>query len=117
MTRREFVAAPAPAAATPAVKMARTEKHKLVHSSGASYGELYDLSRDPYEYDNLYADARHAGCTRRNVSPALRLDGGEPGPHAGAGAGPEVETSNETVLQEVETANAPPLGDAGALRL
>jgi arylsulfatase len=45
----------------PTVKMVRTEKHKLVHYPGAPYGELYDLSADPHEYENLYASARHAG--------------------------------------------------------
>jgi arylsulfatase len=41
----------------PTVKMVRTATHKLVHYPGAGYGELYDLSRDPDEYDNVYDDA------------------------------------------------------------
>jgi arylsulfatase A-like enzyme len=40
----------------PTVKMVRTDTHKLVHYPNAAYGELYDLTRDPNEYDNLYAD-------------------------------------------------------------
>lgn len=44
----------------PTVKMVRTSRYKLVHYPGASYGELYDLSKDPNEYDNLYADSRYA---------------------------------------------------------
>ncbi|HET8547675.1 MAG TPA: sulfatase-like hydrolase/transferase [Bryobacteraceae bacterium] len=44
----------------PAVKMVRTATHKLVHYPGARYGELYDLKRDPDEYDNLYDDPAQA---------------------------------------------------------
>jgi arylsulfatase A-like enzyme len=44
----------------PELKMVRTENYKLVHYSNQRYGELYDLSRDPDEFDNLYADAAHA---------------------------------------------------------
>lgn len=46
----------------PNIKMVRTDSHKLVHYPLASYGELYDLKRDPDEYNNLYADPRHAGA-------------------------------------------------------
>lgn len=38
----------------PTIKMCRTSSHKLVHYPNASYGELYDLTKDPNEYDNLY---------------------------------------------------------------
>ncbi|MBI4874777.1 MAG: sulfatase-like hydrolase/transferase [Acidobacteria bacterium] len=44
----------------PTLKMVRTESHKLVHYPGAPYGELYDLRRDPNEFDNVYGDASQA---------------------------------------------------------
>ncbi len=44
----------------PTMKMVRTESHKLVHYPNAPYGELYDLNRDPDEFDNLYGDAGQA---------------------------------------------------------
>jgi arylsulfatase A-like enzyme len=44
----------------PTVKMVRTDNYKLVHYPNAPYGELYDLSRDPNEFDNVYSDASQA---------------------------------------------------------
>ncbi len=44
----------------PTVKMVRTESHKLVHYPNAPYGELYDLSSDPNEFDNVYSDPSQA---------------------------------------------------------
>jgi arylsulfatase len=46
----------------PTLKMVRTDTHKLVHYPGAAHGELYDLTRDPNEFDNLYKDASQAGA-------------------------------------------------------
>jgi arylsulfatase A-like enzyme len=39
----------------PTIKMVRTTDWKLVHYPGQRYGELYDLRKDPDEFDNLYA--------------------------------------------------------------
>jgi arylsulfatase A-like enzyme len=44
----------------PTIRMARTKDWKLVHYNKARYGELYHLSEDPYELDNLYADPKYA---------------------------------------------------------
>jgi arylsulfatase A-like enzyme len=49
----------------PTVKMVRTETHKLVHYPNATYGELYDLKRDPDEFDNRYGDAGHSEVQSR----------------------------------------------------
>jgi arylsulfatase A-like enzyme len=49
VTQREFVFAE-----SGAVKMLRGERYKLVYYPGQSYGELYDLSNDPLEMNNLY---------------------------------------------------------------
>jgi len=43
-----------------AVKCIRGRRYKLVYYPGQSYGELYDLERDPHETQNLYARAEHA---------------------------------------------------------
>lgn len=34
--------------------MIRTNRHKLVRYHGTEWGELYDLERDPEEFDNIY---------------------------------------------------------------
>jgi arylsulfatase A-like enzyme len=34
--------------------MVRTTDWKLVHYPGQRHGDLYDLRKDPDEYDNLY---------------------------------------------------------------
>jgi arylsulfatase A-like enzyme len=49
----------------PTIKMVRTTEWKLVHYPGQKYGELYDLRKDPDEYENLYA------------SPEVRLEKAE----------------------------------------
>lgn len=36
--------------------MIRTDRHKLVSYHGHAWGELFDLERDPHEFDNLWAD-------------------------------------------------------------
>lgn len=44
----------------PTIKMARTREWKLVHYTKAKYGELYHLSEDPYELQNLWDDPKYA---------------------------------------------------------
>ncbi len=41
------------------VKMLRSRRWKLVHYPNQTYGELYDLQKDPGEVDNLYALTAH----------------------------------------------------------
>ena len=43
-----------------AVKALRSQRYKLVYYPGQTYGELYDLERDPEEMENLYGRAEHA---------------------------------------------------------
>jgi len=43
-----------------AVKMIRSERYKLVHYPGQTYGELYDIASDPEETRNLYGDPSFA---------------------------------------------------------
>ncbi len=47
-----------------------TERHKLVHYAGQSFGELFDLAEDPGEMRNLYNDPAYAG-TRANLTDRL----------------------------------------------
>jgi len=44
----------------PTIRMARTREWKLVHYNKAHYGELYHLTEDPHELDNLWSDAKYA---------------------------------------------------------
>ncbi|MCD6351385.1 MAG: DUF4976 domain-containing protein, partial [Armatimonadetes bacterium] len=39
--------------------MLRTRRYKLVVHHDSREGELYDLERDPEEFDNLWWDAAH----------------------------------------------------------
>lgn len=36
--------------------MLRTRNHKIVNYHGYDLGELFDLEKDPYEFDNLWED-------------------------------------------------------------
>lgn len=40
--------------------MLRTRKHKIVNYHGHDPGELFDLEKDPYEFDNLWEDNAYA---------------------------------------------------------
>jgi len=48
------------------------ERYKLVVYHGSDYGELYDLHRDPDEFDNLWTDARYADERKRLASVMTR---------------------------------------------
>ena len=40
--------------------MLRTRRHKIVNYHGHDPGELFDLEKDPYEFDNLWEDPAYA---------------------------------------------------------
>ena len=46
----------------PTIKMARTTEWKIVHYPKAAHGELYHLTEDPHELNNLWADRGHAAA-------------------------------------------------------
>ena len=48
----------------PTAKMVRTTEWKLVHYTGARYGELYDLRKDPHEFENRYDDPSAAAAQK-----------------------------------------------------
>lgn len=51
----------------------RTETHKLIHFWKQDQWELYDLTRDPEELHNLYADPASAGTVTRLKAELKRL--------------------------------------------
>jgi len=42
-------------------RMLRTEQYKYVHYEGDPVEQLFDMKADPWEMENLYRDAKHAG--------------------------------------------------------
>lgn len=65
-----------------AVKMIRSRRHKLVYYPGQTYGELYDVTEDPDEIDNLYDDPSHRTLRERMKTDLLdRLIGAEAALH------------------------------------
>ena len=40
--------------------MLRTRSHKIVNYHGHGTGELFDMEKDPYEFDNLWDDPAYA---------------------------------------------------------
>ncbi len=70
---RELVFAEHPADtvyAGPHMTMVRSDRYKLVHFAGQSYGQLFDLHADPWEVDNRWDDESLAG-TKRELLDAL----------------------------------------------
>jgi arylsulfatase A-like enzyme len=51
----------------------RTERYKLIYFNKIGQWELYDLTRDPHELKNLYADPAHAARVRELKEEMYRL--------------------------------------------
>ena len=51
----------------------RTNTHKLIRFDRLDKWELYDLTKDPREMNNVYADPAHQGVGRRLRAELLRL--------------------------------------------
>ena len=47
------------------ITMVRSKRHKLVHFKGQTYGQLFDLERDPAEVDNRWDDAGYQGIRQQ----------------------------------------------------
>ena len=60
-----FRAAPANDSGAPDLWTLRTREWRLSHYPGAPYGELYDLSSDPEEFTNLWAQAKYRDIRSR----------------------------------------------------
>ena len=62
--------------------MYRDERYKLVVYHGNDYGELYDLEKDPNEFDNLWERNDHAAIKadllKRSFDATVRAT--DPGP-------------------------------------
>jgi arylsulfatase A-like enzyme len=63
--------------------MLRNERYKLVYYHGHPAGELYDIGKDPEEYENLWDDPRHLALKydlTKQLFDALMLaaDAGQP---------------------------------------
>ena len=69
--------------------MLRAESHKLVFYPGQPYGELYDLTADPLEMNNLWNDPRRTPL-KAEITVALleRLIGTEAPLHGESLRGP-----------------------------
>ncbi len=70
------------------MKMIRTHEWKLIHYGGKPYGELYDLSRDRLELENLYSDPQWAQqrfqMTRLLADVLIETEDQLPGPATGS---------------------------------
>jgi arylsulfatase A-like enzyme len=52
----------------------RQDDWRLTLYHGEDWGELYDLDRDPGEFENLWADPAHAGTRAELIEALLRLE-------------------------------------------
>jgi len=51
----------------------RTDTHKLIYFNQLNQWEMYDLTRDPSELNNLYSDPAQAGVVARLKTELKRL--------------------------------------------
>lgn len=50
---------------SPDLRTLRTREGRLSHYPGAPYGELYDLTADPEEFTNLWAESKYSAVRSR----------------------------------------------------